>query len=67
MADVKTMIDHAGAVGPTIPVAMKTDTASVPGDYHDYKGLASKVEANSYDGRMPKLVDALGNKDSIKG
>jgi hypothetical protein len=67
MSESKTMVQGSKAVGREVPITPSNDTARVPGDYHDFPSIESKSNPNTYESRKGALVEALGNKDGVKG
>lgn len=66
MAD--TMVEGSKSVGRDVPVTIKPQGQdAVPGDYHDYDGVKSMADGETYSKRQAALTEALGNKDSVKG
>ena len=61
----KTMVQASGEVGRTVPVDRDAHTP-IEDDYHTIQGTKSE-SFETYSNRMSALVDALGNKDSVKG
>lgn len=64
MAEVKTMAEKSSEVNPTIPISREFSETAVPGNYHEFGGNQAKMYV-TYENRMGKIAEALGNKAPV--